>query len=52
VTYQDFYQQCNTFIDKLDDPEISSEHRERMRDSVLSVMAFAQERERRGESFA
>jgi hypothetical protein len=51
MTYQQFYDVCNDFIDKLDTSEITHDHRERMRAGVLSVMAFAADRQRRGEAF-
>jgi hypothetical protein len=51
MTYQQFYDVCNDFIDKLDAAEISAHHRERMRSGVLDVMAYAGDQERRGEAF-
>jgi hypothetical protein len=52
MTYQEFFQVCNSFLDKLDAADITATHRERMRNAVLSVMAYAADQERRGEPFA
>jgi hypothetical protein len=51
MTYQDFYAECNQFLDKLDTANITAAHRERMRVAVLDVLAFAADRERRCEAF-
>jgi hypothetical protein len=51
MTYTDFYAVCNDFIDKLDTADIAATYRERMRSAVLDVLAFAADRERRGEAF-
>jgi hypothetical protein len=51
MTYQDFYADCNRFLDKLDTAKISASHRERMRNATLDVLAYAADRERRGEAF-
>jgi hypothetical protein len=51
MDYKDFYTECNLFLDKLDTSDISANHRERMRASVLDVLAYAADRERRGEAF-
>jgi hypothetical protein len=51
MTYAEFYAECNRFLDKLEAADNDVNHRERMRVAVLDVMAFAADRERRGEAF-
>jgi regulation of enolase protein 1 (concanavalin A-like superfamily) len=52
VTYQQFYDQCNVFINAVNSSDISADHRQRMLAAVFDVVDLAQERQRNGKPFA
>jgi hypothetical protein len=48
MTYKEFYDHCNRFLDHVDRTFTSEKHAARMRNAVLEVLVIAQDCERRG----